>query len=83
MINTNLFFYYYTPYATQATAQRCNSECRAELAPAMPSASSVDNVNAATFAKKSNCEYLAVSEKRIIFAVAKSLPKEIVFTFNI
>jgi len=24
MINRNLFFYYYTPYATQATAQRKN-----------------------------------------------------------
>ena len=30
-----------------ATLQRCNSECRAELAPAMPSASSLDEVNAA------------------------------------
>ena len=48
MINRIIIYYYYTPYATQATAQRGNSESRAELAPAMPSASSVDIVNAAT-----------------------------------
>ena len=29
-------------YFGTATLQRCNSECRAELAPAMPSASSLD-----------------------------------------
>ena len=31
-----------------ATLQRCNSESRAELVPAMPSAGSLDEVNAAT-----------------------------------
>ena len=45
MINRIVYFYYYTPYATQATAQRGNSESRAELAPAMPSAGSVDRKN--------------------------------------
>ena len=35
-------------YFGTATLQRCNSECRAELAPAMPSASSLDEVNTAT-----------------------------------
>lgn len=41
--------------------QRCNSESRAELAPAMPSASSVDIVNAATACEKMNCEKLLTS----------------------
>ena len=44
--------------------QRCNSENRAELAPAMSSAGSVDIVNAATFLLVS----LAESEKSAIFA---------------
>ena len=35
-------------YFGTATLQHCSSECRAELAPAMPSASSLDEVNAAT-----------------------------------
>ena len=44
-INIELIFYFRITYFGTATLQRCNSECRMKLAPVMPSASSLDNVN--------------------------------------
>jgi hypothetical protein len=44
-INIELIFDYHRIYFGTATLQRCNSESRTELAPVMPSASSLDNVN--------------------------------------
>jgi len=44
-INIELIFDYRRIYLGTATLQRCNSKSRTELAPVMPSASSLDNVN--------------------------------------
>ena len=47
-INIAIIFHFRITYFLTAALQRCNSEGRAELARAMPSACSLDEVNAAT-----------------------------------
>ena len=44
-INIELIFDYHRIYLGTATLQRCNSKSRMELAPVMPSTSSLDKVN--------------------------------------